>query len=132
VRIVPLFFISVRTGLILFFILMTLVMLFAILRRARQFGGFRDCLHAFVRGDSDSKPILLFLLIVPDSLLLLLGVLALCHAAPPDSVNLLLVTLIAQNIVLSLYFLNGWFVARLRGLVQRSINLWNRFGMFRV
>lgn len=113
----------------------SLVVVYAVPRSIRKYGGFRQGVRAFLHHGTPAEPVLLFLLLIPLTLLALYYIL-LC--VPGARATLGLVELNARpsvfttNVILAVFFLNGRLVRRLRQGWSWSVALWNRFGIFRI
>lgn len=118
-----------RDALIVLFVVIDAITLFALSRRVGELGGFRGSLRAFVDGQADSKPILLFLCAFPLAGLGAVSILVLVHLQPAYTLTLVLISLCSLVAILGLYWLNGWLMVRIRKGVQRGFDLWKYFGL---
>lgn len=109
--------------------LLTLAASSSVIYRIRQFGGLRKCLEQFAAGDTEARPVLLFLLLVPITMLSVLTLLVLLRAQPRNTLPILFIILFSLLAILTLYFYNGKLVQLLRDAVRKGIELWNQFGM---
>lgn len=115
------------------FLVFTMLLL-SIFRSIHLHGGIRQSIKTFVDTAQNGGIILLFLLVIPVSMIVTYYAL---FMVPGFRENISLRDTIIRPstgtlaIILTVFFLNGKLVRAIRGFANWSVRQWNKFGLFR-
>lgn len=117
-------------------LLSTLAVSYGITRAISRHGGFRLGVRTFIETGAAGDVMLLFLLIIPEIMLGLYYVGLMVVPAFREDVTLRAIvvrpSIFTSNVILAVYFLNGRLVRWIQTVARRSVEQWNKFGIFRI